>query len=122
MSKYFAFFKISVIDVIAERETIFIWIIANGLGMAGIISIWLASNEDRIGDFTREEIISYYLFIFIIQQIIGWWVFWLVRRTIRKGELSNFLVKPVSFVAYVFFHEAANKLVGLLFRSLLPQY
>lgn len=114
MRKYVTLFKTSIIEVIAEKETIFIWSIGNAMSMIGILSVWLASGQDTIGDFSREELISYYLFMFIIQQIIGWWVYWSVRDAIYNGSLSNYILKPVSFVKYVILHEAAYKLISMI--------
>ncbi len=113
MKKYFTTFKTNLIKIFAERETVFIWSIASALDMSAIVALWLAGNTEKIGNFTRSELISYYLIIFFLEQFIGWWCFWTINPAIRDGTISNYLLKPISYFKVVFSQEFAYKLINL---------
>ncbi|HSQ87604.1 MAG TPA: ABC-2 family transporter protein [Romboutsia sp.] len=107
------------IKILTEKEVILNWSISNGIALIGIIVVWFASNRNIIGGYTKNELVSYYFFMFIYSQVIGWWVFWDVRKNIRDGSLSNFLLKPISYVKYLILQETAYKLINLITQILI---
>lgn len=119
MNKYLAIFKISVSEILAEKETLIIWSLSSGLGLLGITAVFLSGDRSIIGGFTKPQLVSYYFAIFMLEQIIGWFVFWDIREKIMDGTISNFLLKPVIYVFYQILHEFAYKIVNLLTQILV---
>lgn len=113
MKKSLAIFKLSIIELITEKEVIFIWSLSSAIGLIGIIVTWLASDKAVIGGYTKSQLISYYFFMYILTQIIGWWVYWDVRAAIMNGTISNFLIKPINYIKYLFLHELAYKIINM---------
>lgn len=114
MKKYLTVFKISISEIIAEKETLFVWSISSALGLIGIMVTWLASDKTVIGGYTKSQLISYYFLIYMLEQVIGWWVFWDVREVIMDGTISNYLLKPLSYFKHLFFHELAYKVINFV--------
>lgn len=114
MKKYLTVFKISISEVIAEKETLLVWSISSALGLIGIMVVWLASDKTVIGGFTKPELISYYILLYFLEQVIGWYIFWDVRTAIMNGTISNYLIKPLSFFKHIALHELAYKIVNMI--------
>ena len=76
MKKNFSIFKLNLINVLTEKETILIWSGANGIALIGIVALWFASDSTVIAGYSKNQLVSYYFFMFLYSQIIGWWVFW----------------------------------------------
>jgi ABC-2 type transport system permease protein len=114
MRKYIIIFKNSLQEVIAEKETSIIWSISSAVGLIGMIVAWLASDKTVIGDYTKSQLVTYYLIIFFLEEIMSWFVFWELREAIMNGNISNFLLKPMSYLRYVMTHETAVKLFNFL--------
>lgn len=114
MKKYFTVFKISLSGVLSEKETLFIWSISNAIGIISIMVTWLASDKFEIAGYTKPELISYYLLLYFLEQIIGWYIFWNVREAIMNGSISNYLIKPIDFFKHLFMRELAYKIISML--------
>lgn len=113
MQKILTTFKISISQITAERETVFIWSISSALSLISIIAVWLASDISTLGGYTRSELITYYIVVFFLEQFIGWYVFWEIREEIMEGTIANYLLKPFRYVTYIFVHQGAYKLLNL---------
>lgn len=114
MKKILTIFKLSLLETIIEKEVIFVWAIGSAIRLVMIVSVWLSSDETFIGGFTKGELLSYYFFIFILEQVIGWWIFWDMRKIIRNGTIANFILKPISYIKYLFIYESAFKSFSLV--------
>jgi ABC-2 type transport system permease protein len=112
MKQSFAVFRTCFHQIVAERLTVLLWSLASGIGLIKILAVWLASDTDIIGGFSRSELISYYIFIFILQQIIDWEAFWGLREEIMDGIVSSHLLKPFRYSLFVFIREFAYKIVN----------
>ncbi|MBN2016043.1 ABC-2 family transporter protein [Candidatus Dojkabacteria bacterium] len=114
MRKTITILKTSLMEIFAEKEILLIWSLAEGIGLISVMVAWLASDQAVIGGYTKSELVSYYFIIYLFTQIIGWWVFWDVREAIMSGKLSNYLLKPFSFIRYLFIHEFSYKVINMV--------
>jgi len=114
MKKYWAFFRANLQVTLAYRGPIFIWVFSNLINVVAILAVWLAvSAGDRIGGYTKPELMSYYLATLFLQWLNGWFPFYDVAYEIKKGEIVFSLVKPFSYYWRKFFEELGWHTVGL---------
>jgi len=113
MNKSKAIFKLSLIELLTEKEVIFIWSLSSAMGLITIMATWLASDKEIIGGYTKSQLVSYYFFMYIISQIIGWYICWGIRESIMNGSISNFLIKPLNYIKYLFIHELSYKIINM---------
>lgn len=98
MRKYFALYKNSVQSALAYRAPISIWTIGSILSLMTIAFVWLSSSNDMIGNYSRNELITYAVVGVFVGWLTGWNPFPGVKDQIKKGKISvTILLKPVSF-------------------------
>lgn len=117
MRKYWAIFNLNIQNSITYRGSMLIWLIGNLLGAIVMILVWQSSTAGKtIGGYTKPELINYYLIGFLMQWLIGWYVFDSAQEEIRSGSIiSKTLLKPVSHFWRHIAQEASWHLVGAFF-------
>lgn len=101
VKKYWLIFKNSVQTALAYRFNTFASLISEGLVFAVMAYLWLSvyHQGNKIGDYTLKGLILYYLLTrFINLTIKSWDIGRIVGEVIRHGEISQYLVKPLSFI------------------------
>jgi len=112
MKKYYATLKTSMQSVIAYRGGAVIWALVQLLELIFLLLIYnvLFSGRSELGGFTKTTMIAYFLMVNILNKLVMWFPVYKIEHDIRKGDLSNFLLKPYSYKLYVFFHECAYRI------------
>ncbi|MFA6459187.1 MAG: ABC-2 family transporter protein [Candidatus Paceibacterota bacterium] len=82
-----------------------------------LILMWsaiYAGGAGTIKGFTENEMITYLLIGNIFSVAVRNFLPGFVSRDINEGRLSMFLVKPISYLKYIFFHEVGRSLLAIL--------
>jgi ABC-2 type transport system permease protein len=72
-----------------------IWMVG-GLVPLAMMLIWLEiANDGVVGGYNRSDFILYFLGMFFVRQATSVWVLFTLDRSIRRGELSLLLLRPI---------------------------
>jgi ABC-2 type transport system permease protein len=115
--KYFTVIKNDVQRQLTLRINIFSYRIGNLFELTVQIIIWsvIFKNVEVVKNYTYEEMISYI--------IIGWLIVYLtgnyglentVEENIFEGKISEFLIKPISYLKYIFFSSLGRGSIALV--------
>lgn len=117
MSKYLLVFRIGVQNALAYRAN-FLFRAAFGLvPLLATLYLWraiYASNPDRpeVAGYTLSGMISYYLVMTVVDALTGVTEDdWQIAADIREGRISQFLLKPMDYLAYRLSLFAAGRVV-----------
>lgn len=115
----FAFLMITVGAVVSWLVMIIFW-----------RAVYAAGNQ--IGSFTLEQLVLYYTANTIILIVMNYSFVWDVSNDLHEGRLSEYLLKPISYVVLRFLREFGTRaaslvavaipLIGVLyyFRNMIP--
>jgi ABC-2 type transport system permease protein len=118
MKKYISVFKISFQQEFAYRLNFVMWRVRNVLQIFLIFFLWDAVFKEQgtvVFDYNREKILTYVFGILVIKAIV------LSARSVdiagelSRGDLSNYLIKPVNFLKYWFTRDVASKTLNMSF-------
>jgi ABC-2 type transport system permease protein len=118
MDKYLSVFKISFQQEFVYRLNFIMWRVRNVLSIFLIFFLWDAvfSTPGRnIFGYDRTKILTYVFGIMIVRAFV------LSSRTIdvageiARGELSNYLLKPVNYFKYWLTRDLSSKALNLIF-------
>jgi len=118
MQKYFYFFKNSFKEQLAYRSDVLMILISRVFSLTIFIYLWLSiySQGKTVGDYTLPEIISYYIFVSLLDVTVlsidvGWWT----GDDIRLGEFTNYLLKPINY----FWSKFSGALAKTIFNTIV---
>ena len=89
MKKYFQIYKVALLDMFSDPGKTFIWILV-GASEAFVMSFtWIAVSQgkDTIGSMKTAQVVTYYLFTFILWYIIGGTFYHMIADSISSGKL-----------------------------------
>jgi ABC-2 type transport system permease protein len=107
--------RIGISEALAYRAEMLVWIAATTMPLV-MLALWHAvARTAPIGRFGGDQVVAYFLAMFIVRQLTGSWAVWLMNMEIRDGTLALRLLRPVHpLLAY-----AASGLAELPVRGLL---
>ena len=120
MRKYLAIFKISFAQEFAYRLNFIMWRVRNVMQIFLIFFLWSSVFSDPtrvVFGYDKGRILTYVFGILIIKAIV------LSARTVEvageisSGDLTNFLLKPVSYFKYWFTRDLSSKALNLSFAA-----
>ncbi len=92
--------RLGMAEAAAYRVSLLIWIVTSIFPLISLV-LWRALAEDGpIGDYDQAGFDSYFVAAFLVRQLIASWVVWDLDRSIRNGDLSVLLLRPVSPVLH----------------------
>lgn len=118
MQKYLQIFRISFEEEFAYRLNFILWRVRNVLQILLTFFLWSTIYSDSgrvVFGYNREKILTYVFGIMIVRALV------LSARTVdvgydvATGDLSNLLVKPISYFKYFFTRDIASKSLNLIF-------
>ena len=118
MKKYLTVFSLSFQNEFTYRLNFILWRFRNVLRILMTFFLWqvVFSTRTTAFGYSHSHMFSYILFVFVIQALvmaapsndnIG--------GEIGNGDLSNYLVKPISYLKYWLTRDLASKLLNALF-------
>lgn len=123
MQKYFSVFKISLAQEFAYKLNFFLWRIRNIIQILVFFFLWssvfnrdgsTASDISYFG-YTQSSIVAYTFLLILIRSIVMATKSNDVSGYISNGDLSNYLLKPISFFKYLLTRDAATKMLNIFF-------
>ncbi len=132
MRKYFFIFKYYVERILVYRIRILIWFFCDIVNFVVFPFIWLHIYGSRttIADFTREDLVTYYIILALISAGFTSHISKYVREDIMKGDLNRSLTRPephfircyLSEIAYKSISCAIALCVAFVIWLIVPQY
>lgn len=119
MQKYFNIFKITLRNVLAYKSTNLLFLLISLLNLGLGMLVWTVAfkNPTFRSPHFFSLFISYYFGVLLLSQLVNSYTFGDVsERHIKQGELSNFLLKPISYFALVFLSELPWRLISFVFN------
>lgn len=115
--KYFSVFKISWEQGFIYRLNFVLWRVRSVLQLILIYFVWwtVFQSQTQVFGYTEKSIVTYILVAALIRAIILSTRVMDIAGTINEGQLSNFLVKPLSLIGYFFSRDIADKLLNISF-------
>jgi len=120
--KYLALFRTCLAESVTYRTQNVIWVLVGTLPTLFAIIAWLAvyGARNRVGSYTRSDIITYYLVVALAWYVIGGRINTQIARGIKDGTLAQHLLKPYVALTYYIVGEQTWKIVSFLLA--LPVY
>lgn len=100
MRKYILFFKNAISESLVYRTNVFLIFISQFVSTVALIIFWSAiySEGGKIGNYELNDLIQYFIFVGLIGFAIqGVDISWRVSEEIRLGNVTNYILKPVSY-------------------------
>lgn len=98
------------------RGQIIIWILSSVLPLVMLL-VWLTIAEEQggtVSGYDQNDFISYFLAIVFMRRMVGVWIIWDLDASIRKGELSPQLLRPIDPVHHLFARVLAIRPLNIL--------
>lgn len=121
MKKYLSVFKISFQQEFAYRANFIVWRIRNILQIFLVFFLWDAVFSDPgkvIFGYDRAKILTYVFGLFIVRAFVLSARAMEVAGEVSRGDLSNYLIKPVSYFKYWLTRDISSKALNLVFASI----
>lgn len=98
---YPALLRVGFAEAIAYRAEFLIWILSTTMPLVMLV-LWSAvAREAPVGRFESADFVAYFLATLLTRMLTGAWVVWQMIEEIRRGTLSQRLLRPVHpLVAY----------------------
>ncbi len=123
MKRHVALFLLHMQDVLQYKLRSLVWMLVNCTGIGILIIFWMAkihSNPSAYTNADLQTLISYYLLMLLCGNV-------LISHTetdvsvldIQKGELSNYLLKPISYLVMKFYGEINWRILSGFWAVLL---
>lgn len=118
MNKYLSIFRISFQEEFAYRLNFIMWRVRNVLQIFIAFFLWdtIFSDPDRvIFGYDRARILTYVFGLILVRAFVLSARAVDVAGEISRGELSNYLVKPVNYFKYWLTRDLSSKALNLSF-------
>lgn len=91
-----AVFRIAMAGMVAYRAEMVIWVLSATLPMV-MLALWnAASAAGPLAGLSQGDFSRYFAVTLIVRQLTGSWIVWELNYTIRQGELSAKLLRPLN--------------------------
>lgn len=120
MRKYWSIFKISFEQEFAYRLNFILWRVRNVFQILLTYFLWstvFTNPQTQIFGYDRTKILTYVFGIMIVRALVFSARAMDVSGDISNGDLSNYLVKPMSYFKYWFMRDVSSKALNLIFAA-----
>ncbi|MBX4205670.1 ABC-2 family transporter protein [Candidatus Microgenomates bacterium] len=120
MKKYWTVFKISFQQEFAYPMNFIMWRIRNVIQIFLVFFLWdtvFSNSTTVLFGYDRSKILTYVFGIIIVRSIVLSMRSVDVAGEISRGDLSNYLVKPINYLKYWFTRDIASKALNVSFAS-----
>lgn len=118
LGRYFAVFKISFRQEFAYRVSFIMWRVRNTLQVFVVFFLWdtvFSSQGREIFGYDRAQMLTYVFGLIIVRAFVLSARAADVAGHIARGDLSNYLVRPISYFKYWFTRDLSSKLLNIAF-------
>jgi ABC-2 type transport system permease protein len=121
MQKYWTIFKISFEQEFAYRLNFILWRVRNVFQILLTYFLWstvFANPATQIFGYDRTKILTYVFGIMIVRSLVLSARAMDVSGDVANGDLSNYLLKPLSYFKYWFTRDVSSKALNLMFAAI----
>src|SRR3972149_8333609 len=120
MNKYLMIAKNTWNEILTYRLNFVIWRIRVVLQLLTIYFIWhsVLPKDATLQSYNQSQILTYILGTSIIGSLVLASRSYSVGDEIDKGDLSNFLIKPINYFFYHFARDIADKAMNLTLATI----
>lgn len=121
MKKYWRIFLISFEQEFAYRLNFVLWRVRNVFQILLTYFLWstvFANPETQVFGYDRAKILTYVFGIMIVRALVFSARAMDVSSDIAQGDLSNYLLKPISYFKYWFTRDVSSKALNLIFAAI----
>src|SRR5476649_1174410 len=117
MNKYFLIIKNTWSEIVNYRISFFIWRMRSVLQMLTLYYLWFSITNKNTSFFhySQSQLLTYIFGTTVVVAIIFSTRTTEVANDINEGNLSNYLVRPMSYFMYIFVRDIGDKLLNILF-------
>lgn len=120
MKKYFQIFKISFQEEFVYKLNFIMWRVRNVFQILLTFFLWstiFASPTTVIFGYDRSKILTYVFGIMIVRALVMSARAADISSDIAQGDLSNYLLKPMTYFKYWFTRDISSKALNLIFAA-----
>jgi ABC-2 type transport system permease protein len=120
MTKYLSIFKVSFAQEFAYRLNFIMWRVRNVLQIFIVFFLWdtIFADPGRVlFGYDRARILTYVFGIVIVRAFVLSSRAVDVAGEISQGELSNYLLRPISYFKYWLCRDVSSKFLNLVFAA-----
>jgi ABC-2 type transport system permease protein len=120
MNKYWSIFRISFQQEFAYRLNFILWRVRNVFQILLTYFLWstvFTNPQTQIFGYDRAKILTYVFGIMIVRALVFSARAMDVSFDIARGDLSNYLLKPLSYFKYWFTRDVSSKALNLMFAA-----
>lgn len=116
-AKYLSVFKVSWQEIFIWRTNFVLWRLRNVFQILILYFFWstVFSNQDHLFGYTRTTILTYVLGSSLIRSMVLSSRSVDVAGEIHQGILTNYLLKPISYLSYWWTRDLADKILNIIF-------
>jgi ABC-2 type transport system permease protein len=121
MKKYISIFKISFAQEFAYRVNFIMWRVRNIIQMFLVFFLWstiFSNPQAEIFGYNKDKILTYVFGILLLRAIVLSARAVDVSGEISRGDITNFLLKPINYFKYWFTRDISSKALNLSFAVL----
>lgn len=115
MYKYWHVIKIAIQNTLVYRVNFLFRIVFGFIPLVALISLWrtiYSGQGGEVANYSLHQMISYYLVVTIVDALTAVNEDdWQIAADIRDGNISQFLLKPISYLAYRLCIFGAGRLI-----------
>lgn len=117
MKKYWQIIKNTLEDYFVYRINFVMWRVRSVIRLLAVYFLWLAisKNQLSIAGYDQRLLLTYILGTSVIRALVMASRSVDVGGEIANGDLSNYLLKPMSYFHFWFFRDVADKILNLGF-------
>ena len=118
MKKYLSVFAISFQQEFAYKLNFIMWRVRNVLQIFLTFFLWstIFSNNSRVVfGYDRESMLTYVFGILVVRALVFSSRVVDVGEEISRGDLANFMLKPIGYFKYWFTRDVSSKALNLFF-------
>lgn len=114
--KYLNIFTMGISDMLAWRVGFFMVVLGVVLSWLVMLVFWGAVYREgnHIGSFTLQGLMMYYTFGMVFQIIFDYGFIWDIAEALHQGKITDFLVKPVSYLSFQLMKESGARSAALV--------
>lgn len=121
MKKYLSIFRISFAQEFAYRLNFIMWRVRNVLQIFLVFFLWstvFTNPGTELFGYNRDKIITYIFGIFVLRALVLSARAVDIAGEISRGDLTNYLLKPLNYFKYWFTRDISSKALNLGFATI----
>lgn len=101
------------------RSDVLVWTVSGAIVPLVGLLVWLSISSTQTLKFTQSDLILYFIFVMIVEVMVGAWGSWFISEQINTGAFSKYLLKPTSVFTEYLSQNLCEKIFKLSFLSIV---